>query len=142
MGNSACCCAKDLEHEQREACPLDPPGIGTGKGADAGDTRPPPAVVAAEAAERFVHVLVDRAAGDRLGVDVDHKDGVTLEIHGVTGGLIAAWNRDNPESLVEKGDRIVEVNGASGRVERLVHECRKEQVLKLVVRKGPMEPSP
>ena len=79
---------------------------------------------------------LDKVAGTRLGVDVDHQDDSTLLIDAVTGGLIGAWNDAHPDQMVMVGDRIVEANGRSGNVLEIVDEIKKNQALKLKIRQS------
>eukprot|EP00929_Paragymnodinium_shiwhaense_P016396 TRINITY_DN124705_c0_g1_i1.p1 TRINITY_DN124705_c0_g1~~TRINITY_DN124705_c0_g1_i1.p1 ORF type:complete len:139 (-),score=51.40 TRINITY_DN124705_c0_g1_i1:155-571(-) len=80
-------------------------------------------------------ITLNKTEGARLGVDVDHHDGVTLLIDAVTGGLVQAWNEGNPNEQVKQGDRIVAVNGVRGDVMQLVDECKKNQVLTMKVKR-------
>lgn len=48
-----------------------------------------------------------------------------LLVSGVTGGLIAQWNEENPMMEVRRGDEIVEVNGACGDFAELQEELDK-----------------
>jgi len=82
-------------------------------------------------------IVLKKTAGSKLGVDVDHQDGMTLLIDAVTGGLMEAWNVANPDKQVKAGDRIMEVNGCRGEVCQLVDECKKTQELVMKVRRGP-----
>eukprot|EP00930_Biecheleria_cincta_P035491 TRINITY_DN2440_c0_g2_i1.p2 TRINITY_DN2440_c0_g2~~TRINITY_DN2440_c0_g2_i1.p2 ORF type:complete len:162 (+),score=37.01 TRINITY_DN2440_c0_g2_i1:109-594(+) len=81
-------------------------------------------------------VTLDRSAGEKMGIDVDHKDGETLLIEMVNEGLVKNWN-DDPGNTdkVRMGDRIVEVNNIRGDVLQLVDECKKNQILNLRIRK-------
>jgi len=76
-------------------------------------------------------IILDKTSGTRLGIDVDHQDGVTLLIECINGGLVEAWNDANPKAKVKTGDRIVEVNGYRSDVLQLVDECKKNSVLKM-----------
>lgn len=81
-------------------------------------------------------IQVDRSDGGRLGIDVDFSDEITLLLDTITPGLIQDWNDQNPTYLVRKMDRIVEVNGVRGDYSRLVEECRKEELLTMVIRRS------
>ncbi|CAK0834570.1 unnamed protein product [Prorocentrum cordatum] len=82
-------------------------------------------------------MVIDKTTGRKLGVDVDHQDGCTLQVDAVTGGLFQQWNDNHPEQAVKPGDRIVEVNGLRNDVQLLVEECRQNKLLELVVKRGP-----
>jgi len=80
-------------------------------------------------------VEVVKTPESKLGVDVDHQDGLTLFVDQVTDGIIRAWNQQNPEQQVQHGDRIIEINGLRGDVHKLIDECKKSQTLVMKVRK-------
>jgi hypothetical protein len=51
----------------------------------------------------------------RLGLELSYcAGGTTLLVMVVNDGLIATWNKEHPESKLEKGDRVVQVNGTMG----------------------------
>lgn len=80
-------------------------------------------------------ITLDKTSGERLGINVDNLDGMTLLIESVNAGLVQNWNRQNPDKEVRPGDRVVEVNGIRDKLVELVDECKKDQILtiKLVV---------
>ncbi|CAE7418209.1 unnamed protein product [Symbiodinium sp. CCMP2456] len=92
--------------------------------------------MAAQASPGEYVIQLDRKAGGRLGIDVDHKDGETLLIEVINEGLVMDWNNANKKDKVTVGDRIVEVNGINSDVLQLVDECKKNQVLVLKLRRG------
>lgn len=86
-------------------------------------------------------VRFDRSNGTKLGIDVDHRDGESLIIEGIslgTDGLVAEWNASNPELAVRVGDRIVAANGVSKDAMRMVEECKRLGPVKVKLRRpGP-----
>jgi len=61
-------------------------------------------------AERFQVVLDPARSSDtRLGLDVAHKPGA-LKVKRVKQGMVARWNNENPNFVVNAGDHIVNVN--------------------------------
>lgn len=72
---------------------------------------------------------LDKSGGERLGIDVDNLDGVTLLIESVNEGLVKNWNQKNADKEVRPGDRLVEVNGIRDDLVKLVDECKKDQML-------------
>mmetsp|Transcript_106136 Transcript_106136/g.332726 ORF Transcript_106136/g.332726 Transcript_106136/m.332726 type:complete len:154 (+) Transcript_106136:72-533(+) len=80
-------------------------------------------------------VTLDKSQGARLGIDVDHQDGVTLMIESINGGLVEAWNQTHPDRIVRLEDRIVEVNGVRSDVLRLIEECKLNKVLRMRLRR-------
>eukprot|EP00930_Biecheleria_cincta_P076017 TRINITY_DN6321_c0_g1_i1.p1 TRINITY_DN6321_c0_g1~~TRINITY_DN6321_c0_g1_i1.p1 ORF type:complete len:174 (-),score=39.08 TRINITY_DN6321_c0_g1_i1:682-1203(-) len=81
-------------------------------------------------------VALDRTDSALLGCDVDRQDGQTLVLAAITGvGLVTRWNEVNPGNALRPGDRIVEVNGVRGDAAQLLDECRKPQVLRMLVQR-------
>lgn len=66
-------------------------------------------------------IQIDRTSGQALGLDVRRNDeGGMLEVKGVREtGLVAIWNRDNPDRAVQVGDLIVQANDAQERTSML-----------------------
>lgn len=91
--------------------------------------------------QNFHHftVQVDRTGGSKVGLDMGYEDHKTLLVKRIQAdGLLAVWNIAHPGFEVLVGDRIVEVNGMSGRtrgVRALMDEMRTHQVLNLSVRR-------
>mmetsp|Transcript_115321 Transcript_115321/g.180160 ORF Transcript_115321/g.180160 Transcript_115321/m.180160 type:complete len:158 (+) Transcript_115321:71-544(+) len=81
-------------------------------------------------------VTLDKSNGTRLGVDVDNQDGSTLLIESISAGLVQEWNDKNSDEQVKVGDRIIEVNGIRNDLIQLVDECKKDQMLKVRIRRG------
>mmetsp|Transcript_74678 Transcript_74678/g.192713 ORF Transcript_74678/g.192713 Transcript_74678/m.192713 type:complete len:143 (+) Transcript_74678:56-484(+) len=142
MGSSGSCCGNDsseLNTEQKEI---------SGKQAAPGAANHAfqgPEVKAPEAAKDLMmggaeyEIIVDKSKGTRLGVDVDHQDGMTLLIEGISPGLIETWNiarSKEPHLMVNVGDRIVAVNDHRGDVLQLVHECKGDKVLNMKLRRA------
>jgi len=86
--------------------------------------------------EGLMRIVLDRTKGDRLGIDVD-VEGDVLAIVGLGDGLIDAWNEKHPTLNVKLGDYIVQVNSVGSDADRLIEECKKRDVLELLI-----EPSP
>mmetsp|Transcript_63574 Transcript_63574/g.113128 ORF Transcript_63574/g.113128 Transcript_63574/m.113128 type:complete len:132 (+) Transcript_63574:88-483(+) len=127
MGNQNCCSATEEKFEAVERKDLPNP--------DAPVLEVPVGTQNKPRADEF-EIILDKTDGQRLGCDVDHEDGVTLQVDAITGGLIEAWNLKNPDQAVKVSDRIVEVNGKRGDVLQLVDECKKPKVLRLFIQPG------
>jgi len=84
-------------------------------------------------------MVLDRTSGRKLGIKVSRKDGVTLQVTGVTGDLAEQWNDDHPELAVYRGDSIIEVNGIANDASKLFEECKQNKMLELVVKRGQAE---
>mmetsp|Transcript_57304 Transcript_57304/g.166289 ORF Transcript_57304/g.166289 Transcript_57304/m.166289 type:complete len:163 (-) Transcript_57304:239-727(-) len=130
MGNTACCTKQDFEkHEaldiQSVASGVDGPSLSTDLSAGTPSAKAGP--------PELFHAAIDRSSGDRLGVDIDHQDGKTLLVCAVGDGLVKSWNDEHPDEQIRKGDRIVEVNGVSGNIFKMVEECKKKEVLRMGV---------
>ncbi|CAE7479340.1 Tmtc4 [Symbiodinium sp. CCMP2592] len=80
--------------------------------------------------------LLRKYPGCSLGMDVDLFEGTALVVYVVCKtGLVADWNRENPSKAIQKGDRILEVNGTKGDAWALAHACIDDQELKIVVQR-------
>ena len=82
---------------------------------------------------RVFEVMIDRRAGGKLGIDVDHVDGINLIIVNISDGLMRAWNDANPGMQVRVGYKISEINGVSGDVDDLVDACKGKTFLKMII---------
>mmetsp|Transcript_93366 Transcript_93366/g.241322 ORF Transcript_93366/g.241322 Transcript_93366/m.241322 type:complete len:193 (+) Transcript_93366:64-642(+) len=80
-------------------------------------------------------VTIDRRHGGKLGLDVDQLSGNVLIVDAVTGGLVGDWNAAHPHLAIRVSDWIMEVNGLRGDGLKLVEECKKDQLIGLVVQR-------
>jgi hypothetical protein len=85
-------------------------------------------------------ITLDKTQGSRLGIDVNHEHGRELFIESIEDGLVRRWNEENPEQKVQPEDRIVEVNGISGEVQKLLQECMKDTVLEVKLIRSEFKP--
>mmetsp|Transcript_50786 Transcript_50786/g.149706 ORF Transcript_50786/g.149706 Transcript_50786/m.149706 type:complete len:149 (+) Transcript_50786:71-517(+) len=145
MGSSGSCCGNgdaELAGEQKEYS-----GKQAAPGAASTAFQGAPEVSAPKATREQptssgteYEICVDKSKGTRLGVDVDHQDGVSLLIEGISTGLIESWNNENAANsasvVVHVGDRIMEVNGHRGDVLQLVHECKQDKMLKMKLKRA------
>mmetsp|Transcript_31143 Transcript_31143/g.71112 ORF Transcript_31143/g.71112 Transcript_31143/m.71112 type:complete len:136 (+) Transcript_31143:37-444(+) len=133
MGTTACCCEKaddkEIEvHDQRaKSVPASEVPMSDSVAADwiqeKGTSQSNIAVY---------KIVLDRSSGDRLGIDVD-QDGNCLLIKNIErDGLVALWNQEH-STKVSIGDWIVEVNGIRDDVQRMVNECKKTILLRVVL---------
>jgi len=67
--------------------------------------------------------------GEKLGVDLD-IDSLQVWNIGVSG-MIPTWNMEHPQTQVEEGDVIIEVNHIKNNIEAVVGEIRKSSEMKL-----------
>lgn len=82
-------------------------------------------------------IVLDKSVEKNLGLDVDHMSTEGgLPILGITGGLAAKWNVANPADRINEGDIIIEVNGCAGDVITLLERCRRDQLLRMVVKRS------
>mmetsp|Transcript_32642 Transcript_32642/g.60842 ORF Transcript_32642/g.60842 Transcript_32642/m.60842 type:complete len:215 (-) Transcript_32642:80-724(-) len=98
---------------------------GGAKQSKAQDDKPRPEVIKVE---------IDRGE-DKLGIDVDHGDNVTLVVRKVEeGGRVDQWNKENPDKKIEPDDVIVEINGSDkGNITQLIENIQNEPVLTMVI---------
>ena len=72
-----------------------------------------------------------------LGLDLDFRDMITLEIENIMEGLVLEWNNANKEALrVRTGDRVVEVNGISAKPGEMVAQIREAAIVKMKIRRA------
>mmetsp|Transcript_67807 Transcript_67807/g.126666 ORF Transcript_67807/g.126666 Transcript_67807/m.126666 type:complete len:330 (+) Transcript_67807:147-1136(+) len=90
-------------------------------------------------------IVVDKQPGTHLGVTLNgEEDGTLMVVKILEGGLIHQWNEENPNTVVQPGDYIVEVNDARGSALALEEACRQdgELIIKLERRMAmPKSPS-
>jgi len=89
-------------------------------------------------------IPVTLSGNGTIGVEMPKKPlGNSLFVIKVkAGGAVEAWNADNPEQAVEPGDRIVAVNGKSGKVadlQKLIKAANKSANIVLTVVRMPSE---
>merc|ERR1719310_1781195 len=84
-------------------------------------------------------IVLDKSGGHKLGLRVGPADDPKLQALKVTsidGGLAATWNLCHKSREVKVNDYIIEVNGATGEVPKLVAECRKHTILCMRVKRS------
>mmetsp|Transcript_41999 Transcript_41999/g.130796 ORF Transcript_41999/g.130796 Transcript_41999/m.130796 type:complete len:712 (+) Transcript_41999:138-2273(+) len=89
----------------------------------------------AEEASMF-EVTLQKGSDSKLGMQLDCSDTSALVIKSVGGGIVGAWNAQHPGRELKVGDRVLEVNGISGNIAHLVHECRRGQQLRMKLQRG------
>lgn len=74
-------------------------------------------------------------ASSRVGLGLSAIDGNCLRIVKVDNeGLIPNWNMENPTQRVQRGDRIIEVNGHCGDTVAMIQACKNDVTLQILVR--------
>merc|ERR1712050_605851 len=82
--------------------------------------------------EEFVVNVQKGNDQSRLGLELSYcAGGATLLLVFVSAGLIDTWNKEHPESMLEKGDRLVEVNGVSGNSKDMFQLLTQSDALEL-----------
>lgn len=84
-------------------------------------------------------------AGTVLGLNVSHSDkDQVLYVEGIyPGGAAEAWNQlcaTSGERPISLGDRIVGINGVACDPDRMLQECREQEVLTLSIMAQPRTP--
>merc|ERR1712187_874588 len=78
--------------------------------------------------KEFAIQLDKSAPGAKLGVDIDRSDrGISITVREITHGLIDDWNKAHPDLAVERGDRIVAINGSRGSANDMVAALKVAQ---------------
>lgn len=74
-------------------------------------------------------ITLDRTSGDKLGLDVEERQGTgSLPIKAITGGLAAKWNESKSQKIIA-GDHIIQINGVKGDVAQMMRKCRTDKKL-------------
>lgn len=82
-------------------------------------------------------MTVSREEGAKIiGLDVDFKDGPYLKVVKLNPGIFREWNTDNPLTMIQEGDLLMEINGVRGNSQKLVSELMTAKTLHTLVRKG------
>eukprot|EP00929_Paragymnodinium_shiwhaense_P086749 TRINITY_DN47198_c0_g1_i2.p1 TRINITY_DN47198_c0_g1~~TRINITY_DN47198_c0_g1_i2.p1 ORF type:complete len:1955 (+),score=517.24 TRINITY_DN47198_c0_g1_i2:173-6037(+) len=76
-------------------------------------------------------VVVEKGDGVMLGCKIDLQLGLIEKVH--ADGLVATWNAENPQRQIQPQDRVIEVNGVRGDMERIVGEFKKTGTMKMVL---------
>eukprot|EP00747_Dinoflagellata_sp_TGD_P167244 gnl/TRDRNA2_/TRDRNA2_191293_c0_seq1.p1 gnl/TRDRNA2_/TRDRNA2_191293_c0~~gnl/TRDRNA2_/TRDRNA2_191293_c0_seq1.p1 ORF type:complete len:135 (-),score=28.38 gnl/TRDRNA2_/TRDRNA2_191293_c0_seq1:17-421(-) len=83
-------------------------------------------------------VTVDKTSSRQLGIEIDYMSGRDLLIEVMGPGLMDDWNASAPpHEQVMTGDIIIEVNGVRNSATQMIDECRKNKVLKMILRRSP-----
>jgi len=102
----------------------------------------------AKAKEWMITLKNPKKSPSALGVHLDHSDGRTLLVQwigpAVNGevSVFEAWNAGNPSKKVCVGDRIVQVNGKSGKSIPLINTLSTTAHLDVIVVRGSEAPLP
>mmetsp|Transcript_105700 Transcript_105700/g.252132 ORF Transcript_105700/g.252132 Transcript_105700/m.252132 type:complete len:306 (+) Transcript_105700:122-1039(+) len=82
-------------------------------------------------------VIVERAPGSSLGLNLDALDGQSLIISAVKAGPVRAFNekQDDEDNMLQCGDSIVEVNGARGSSQGLLEHLKVDTELILTIKR-------
>mmetsp|Transcript_5950 Transcript_5950/g.13092 ORF Transcript_5950/g.13092 Transcript_5950/m.13092 type:complete len:436 (+) Transcript_5950:151-1458(+) len=85
----------------------------------------------------IITVNLDKRTGKALGLEIDDSDGIIIE--DIEEGLVQDWNRvHGPELQVQRGDRILEVNGVLDEdTEGMFNELTSDKMLKIVLLHDP-----
>eukprot|EP00928_Gymnodinium_smaydae_P064020 TRINITY_DN47459_c0_g1_i1.p1 TRINITY_DN47459_c0_g1~~TRINITY_DN47459_c0_g1_i1.p1 ORF type:complete len:173 (-),score=50.46 TRINITY_DN47459_c0_g1_i1:233-751(-) len=95
------------------------------------------AAAPASSPEQPTFFMIKLEKKERLGVDVNHQPNTNvLVVEEITEGAVKDWNDKNPDKKVIVGDQIVEVNGASGDVGKMVDECKTSSSLEIKIKRG------
>lgn len=96
----------------------------------------------AHAKARYIGVKVKKTPDTSLGISLDNADeddGLLIE-RIQPGGLFEKWNEENPTKAIQIGDRLVKVNGQTGKVQ-MANECKaRVKDLDIVVKRSKKRP--
>mmetsp|Transcript_13072 Transcript_13072/g.19098 ORF Transcript_13072/g.19098 Transcript_13072/m.19098 type:complete len:159 (+) Transcript_13072:833-1309(+) len=81
-------------------------------------------------------VVLDKAQGQKLGVDVAFDDDERMFfIEKIFEGLVMSWNTSHPENAIQEGDHVYEVNGITGSAIEMAEACKKDSTLRMSIRR-------
>jgi len=81
-------------------------------------------------------VALSKTGCMKLGIDISQHDGRTLLVTEIREGIVKEWNRLNPCHQVRPGDRIIKVNACQNNARKLLEECRKNEILRIVIKRA------
>lgn len=81
-------------------------------------------------------VALSKTGCMKLGIDISQHDGRTLLVTEIREGIVREWNRINPCHQVRPGDRIIKVNSCQNNARKLLEECRKNDVLRIIIKRA------
>eukprot|EP00929_Paragymnodinium_shiwhaense_P098018 TRINITY_DN59581_c0_g1_i1.p1 TRINITY_DN59581_c0_g1~~TRINITY_DN59581_c0_g1_i1.p1 ORF type:complete len:649 (+),score=165.83 TRINITY_DN59581_c0_g1_i1:179-1948(+) len=82
-------------------------------------------------------VQLQRREGAKLGIDLSmNSNSLTVTVVSL-GGLVYAWNESHADCRVQRGDRIVEVNGVSGDPAQMDEQLVKASDLRIKLLRNP-----
>eukprot|EP00927_Polykrikos_kofoidii_P036300 TRINITY_DN30631_c0_g1_i1.p1 TRINITY_DN30631_c0_g1~~TRINITY_DN30631_c0_g1_i1.p1 ORF type:complete len:165 (-),score=31.58 TRINITY_DN30631_c0_g1_i1:29-523(-) len=88
--------------------------------------------VSANTSEGDYTITVNKKDNPKLGVDVESvAENKSLPILAITGGLVGLWNKEHPQTAV----RVNGVNAVTGSVADMMERCKKDQELKVALRR-------
>lgn len=85
-------------------------------------------------------VTIQRVPNVKLGIEFETVQTGML-IDAVTGGPVQDWNQANPNSQIQHGDLVFEVNGVRGTGHELVAEIKASNELRMKVLRRGREPT-
>mmetsp|Transcript_5414 Transcript_5414/g.8043 ORF Transcript_5414/g.8043 Transcript_5414/m.8043 type:complete len:145 (+) Transcript_5414:120-554(+) len=89
-----------------------------------------------DASPKVLVVEVEKAPGEFIGLDFNWGDMKVLKIDRVrANGLVAKWNSEHPETPVQKGDFIEQVNDKTGNSSELMQMLQNAEKLKITIGK-------
>mmetsp|Transcript_35878 Transcript_35878/g.102487 ORF Transcript_35878/g.102487 Transcript_35878/m.102487 type:complete len:247 (+) Transcript_35878:82-822(+) len=80
-------------------------------------------------------VVLERGHHEAIGLDVDRIDRASAVVVAVRAGAVSAWNERNPGAEIRPGDRIVEVNGVQGDIQRIISKLQVVSRCRLVLQR-------
>merc|ERR1712039_594281 len=78
-------------------------------------------------------IVLDCCSGSLSGSDIRCLNSRLLVVNCVRNGAIQRWNEENACQIVERGDRISDVNGVNNDASKMLSECMSGKMLKMTV---------
>eukprot|EP00933_Yihiella_yeosuensis_P035237 TRINITY_DN28728_c0_g1_i1.p2 TRINITY_DN28728_c0_g1~~TRINITY_DN28728_c0_g1_i1.p2 ORF type:complete len:134 (-),score=29.77 TRINITY_DN28728_c0_g1_i1:118-519(-) len=127
------CCSDSAANTSAEA--VGAPVVEMGA-APAPEVATKPGSAAASSGGEFT-VEVEKTGGIKIGLDISAVGQKVLKVWKIKEGLIADWNKGQPEDLqVKPGDAVIKVNDCEGCSDDLLKQIATESKMTIVFSRG------
>lgn len=90
----------------------------------------------AHESDNFKLVINKSADSNKLGIDIDLGNDVSVLVEKIEAGLILEWNAAHPAQQVQEGDLIISVNGHANDAQAITDRLVKDDVLAITIKRG------
>jgi len=86
-----------------------------------------------EVFKKCYFVVIDRVPGQPLGLELAIDDFQCALVSDVLIGQASLWNMQHPESVIRKGDRLLEVNGVQGDTLTMLKKLKQDSKVRMML---------